>query len=556
MVSNIKDFIKQLHSLEQKHLIATEKAADNKALKEAEENRDNAIEEANQQFEERRKEIIQEILKDIKFMSQTTAVVLDERIRGWYRSYQQITDEERRFTGLKDACKYKLDANYEDRFSAVVDMDPTDFATTYNADLEDESIDLESSGYLKEIFQKSTTNEEGKVSQIPKSFSEIENDYARYRDLLYQIRDNKSELLREIRLAGYDLVELKEDVGFGGEDRDKVYGLGYHFAIVKGEPEYDDIDLPKGENILQGIYEKDLLSDILAKDKLSKEIGEKELDDIKGIFNQDSNWQEIIKNFKDELETVGIPQELDHKFDIQQKQLVGPDDGTIPPSLTTEKEEEKYLEEARLQIPNDTVLDAKKTAELKLTESFKELKKDFTTHLATVDSIANLSDWKGADLFYRNFKTFYSKLKNIERLLKFEFYYGQGVNIKTKRAITTRVSKSNSGVIGNVVDTAAAIYDPTGIGRKAAGSLSRFVGGLFRQTINDTQKPISSIKEVLGNLSILPIFGLQGSLGGSIALPLPIHKENNQGTNESPSNLNAQGSLNAINIPVLQTKNR
>ena len=34
------------------------------------------------------------------------------------------------------------------------------------------------------------------------------------------------------------------------------------------------------------------------------------------------------------------------------------------------------------------------------------------------------------------------------------------------------------------------------------GSLSRFVGGLFRQTINDTQKPISSIKEVLGNLSI------------------------------------------------------
>ena len=50
--------------------------------------------------------------------------------------------------------------------SAVVDMDPTDFATTYNADLEDESIDLESSGYLKEIFQKSTTNEEGKVSQI------------------------------------------------------------------------------------------------------------------------------------------------------------------------------------------------------------------------------------------------------------------------------------------------------------------------------------------------------------------------------------------------------
>ena len=61
-ISNIKDFIKQLHSLEQKHLIATEKAADNKALKEAEENKKNAIEEANQQFEERRKEIVQEIL--------------------------------------------------------------------------------------------------------------------------------------------------------------------------------------------------------------------------------------------------------------------------------------------------------------------------------------------------------------------------------------------------------------------------------------------------------------------------------------------------------------
>ena len=75
-------------------------------------------------------------------MSQTTAVVLDERIRGWYRSYQQITDEERRFTGLKDACKYKLDANYEDRFSAVVDMDPTDFATTYNADRCDQDIPL------------------------------------------------------------------------------------------------------------------------------------------------------------------------------------------------------------------------------------------------------------------------------------------------------------------------------------------------------------------------------------------------------------------------------
>ena len=253
-----------------------------------------------------------------------------------------------------------------------------------------------------------------------------------------------------------------------------------------------------------------------------------------------SNWQEIIKNFKDELETVGIPQELDHKFDIQQKQLVGPDDGTIPLSLTTEKEEEKYLEEARLQIPSENVLKAKIDAEEKLIKQFEKLKKDFATHLATVDSITNLSDWKGADLFYRNFKTFYRKLENIDNLLKFEFYYGQGININNGRA----VSNGRTGLIDDVIDTAANIYDPTGLVRNITSSVSNW----FRQTLNDTQKPISSVKEILGNLSILPIFGLQGSLGGSIALPLPI-----QGkliNNESPSNLNAQGSLNAINIPV------
>ena len=100
--------------------------ADNLA---AEKQYDSAILAANEQFG-KDKEL--ETTQARIFTNQTTAVILDERINGWYRQYQQITDKEQQFIGLVEAYKYELDSLNKERFSEGVVLEEEAHSSQYN----------------------------------------------------------------------------------------------------------------------------------------------------------------------------------------------------------------------------------------------------------------------------------------------------------------------------------------------------------------------------------------------------------------------------------------
>ena len=211
------------------------------------------------------------------FTNQTTAVILDERINGWYRQYQQITDKEQQFIGLVEAYKYELDSLNKERFSEGVVLEEEAHSSQYNQ------------AYLNEISkqqekpQEKTTDEpagEQKTVPITKSSFELETEYSQYRNLLYQVRDEKSDLLREIHLAGYDLKKI----AFNESTHKKIRNLGYDFVITKGEPEYAETPVVDYSKI--GITKDNPTIYNILVSKTTSKINIYELDKLKGFFVQ------------------------------------------------------------------------------------------------------------------------------------------------------------------------------------------------------------------------------------------------------------------------------
>ena len=405
------------------------------------------------------------------FLSQTTAVVLDERINGWYRQYQQITDKEQHFRGLVDAYKYELDSRNKERFAEGVVLTEESHSGQYNQ-----------SKYLNEIFSKtqkkaedsedaqeskdSENAQESKDAQVAvsKSLFELEAEYTQYRNILYQIRDMKSELLREIRLAGYDLTEIDSDVAVGK----KIQELGYHFVITKGEPEYKDVVMADYEKIFDtfGVKKMDnsVVYNILVNNKAPKKLSEDELNSLKGFFENEGYWGKTVEKLNEAFETM--PQELKHKFIEQKSRLKKDSDEKIPHSLWAEKETEKSLEEAQKKnLINDKSWLAERKAkkeqlELDSSKGFPNAKKVLENLLEQVKNIQHHSryafkysheektdkilqnlHWEAVDTFFDLFQKSCDSDGALvvggdkKTSLKFEFYSGQGMNSTVQHTV-------------------------------------------------------------------------------------------------------------------------
>ena len=160
--------------------------------------------------------------------------------------------------------------------------------------------------------------------------------YSQYRNLLYQVRDEKSDLLREIHLAGYDLKKI----AFNESAHKKIRNLGYDFVITKGEPEYAETPVVDYSKI--GITKDNpTIYNILVSRKQLHKINIYELDKLKGFFENEKQWESVTERLKEAL-TI-MPKELKDKFIEQKNRLKKPQIlmKKIPHSLWAEKETEK-----------------------------------------------------------------------------------------------------------------------------------------------------------------------------------------------------------------------
>ena len=400
------------------------------------------------------------VKQTLMFLSQTTAVVLDERINGWYRQYQQITDKEQHFRGLVEVYKYELDSRNTERFVDSVVLDEGSYNTQYTKEYLDEVV--------SKTQGKSDDSGDSNTAQVAvsKSLFELEAEYTQYRNILYQIRDMKSELLREIRLAGYDLTEIDSDVAVGK----KIQELGYHFVITKGEPEYKDVVMADYEKIFDtfGVKKMDnsVVYNILVNNKAPKKLSEDELNSLKGFFENEGYWGKTVEKLNEAFETM--PQELKHKFIEQKSRLKKDSDEKIPHSLWAEKETEKSLEEAQKKnLINDKSWLAERKAkkeqlELDSSKGFPNAKKVLEnlleqvkniqhydkyafkySHEEKTDKILQNLHWEAVDTFFDLFQKSCDSDGALvvggdkKTSLKFEFYSGQGMNKTVQNVVKT-----------------------------------------------------------------------------------------------------------------------
>ena len=260
---------------------------------------------------------------------QTISLLIDERVNDWYRSYKDAKEKESHINVLIKTYTERPKAPSANNAAG----DPP-VATTDNP---------------------STTD----------------TTYYTLKKVLYEIRDRKKALIREIRTSGYDIKNTLSDVP--ADDSAAIDSLGYDFAITKGKAEYATIQAVSKNQISEDLS---FLDDEPLDLKKAREV----------LDNPKTKWcgvGGILEKFKllasgswpdkliTEMETEGS------KLQRTKNEFPVPDMLAIPDTLVTEKETEKFLLKALHENPwydNKAIIEAEKEPAA-LTEERNKLKK-------------------------------------------------------------------------------------------------------------------------------------------------------------------------------------
>ncbi len=259
------------------------------------------------------------------FIDQTVDILIDERINDWYRTYKDAKDKEIYIQSLIDGYKYQRENLIKESFPSVkkesLATGEPEVLANGNA-----NIPVEGAEAIEAV--------EVKVEQdVRDQLAEISNNYYQLNQSLYEIRDIKKQVVREIRTSGYDIVESESAIPQG------IANLGYDFAITKGDVQHEKIkiiDDAAFEGIIGGVTLKGCLLE-------NKPLDTSSLDAIKDEFESE-DWKAIVARMTTHANKNSWPTGLVSSMKKGGNSLVKDASGAaIPLTLIKEKQTEEFL---------------------------------------------------------------------------------------------------------------------------------------------------------------------------------------------------------------------
>ncbi len=261
------------------------------------------------------------------FIDQTVDVLIDERINDWYRTYKDAKDKEVYIQSLIDGYKYQRENLIKESFPSVKKeplaigepVEPEVLANG-NANIPVEGVEAA----------------EVKVEQdVRDQLAEISNNYYQLNQSLYEIRDTKKQVVREIRTNGYDIAEYKASIP------QSIAELGYDFAITKGDVQHEKV------KIIDDVAFKGIIGEGTLKGCLldNKPLNTSSLDAIKDEF-EDIGWATIVgritahANEKENSWPMGLVSSMKKGGNSLAEDTSG---SAIPLTLIKEKQTEEFL---------------------------------------------------------------------------------------------------------------------------------------------------------------------------------------------------------------------